>query len=212
MSQAAELFIQQGVSSEAAIYAMTDNRGDLKATERFRTYYNALPMEHRQSPQGLYLDENLRKNEERNKNNQRFVGSRIRNLDLLGSTPQGQQEDENIIFKNNKLTLVEFWASWCGPCRVEMPKYYQLYEQYKDKGFGIIAVSMDNKRDMWLKAIKQDGLDVHHISELKGPNGDDMRRFEIKGIPANMLVDATGKIVAVDISKIDLKNKLAVSL
>jgi len=61
---------------------------------------------------------------------------------------------------------------------------------------------------MWLKAIAQARLDVHHLSELKGPNGDDMRRFEIKGNPANMLVDATGKIVAVDISRIDLRNKL----
>lgn len=191
---------------------MTDNTSDRKATERFRAYYNGLPTEHQKSPQGIYLDEKLRENEERNKNNQRFVGSRIRNLDLLGSTPQGQQEDESIIFKNNKLTLVEFWASWCGPCRMEMPKYYGLYQEYRDKGFSIIAVSMDNKRDRWLNAIEQDGLDVHHISELKGPNGDDMRRFEIKGIPANLLVDATGKIVAVDISKVDLRNKLKKSL
>lgn len=91
---------------------------------------------------------------------------------------------------------------------MEMPKYYTLYEQYKDKGFGFIAISLDNKRDMWLKAIAQDGLDVHHISEIKGPHSDDMRRFEIKGIPANMLVDATGKIVAVDISRVDLRKKL----
>jgi thiol-disulfide isomerase/thioredoxin len=107
---------------------------------------------------------------------------------------------------------VEFWASWCGPCRMEMPKYYELYGQYKDKGMGFIAVSMDNRRDMWLKAIEQDGFDIHHVSELKGQYGDDMRRFEIKGIPANMLVDNTGKIVAVDISRIDLRDRLKESL
>ncbi|MBF9254828.1 AhpC/TSA family protein [Pontibacter sp. 172403-2] len=212
LSYAADLFIGQGAGPEATMFAIIDNRNDRMATERFRKYFNALPAAYRKGHEGSCLDEYLKENEERNKNNQRFVHSRIRNLDLLGKTPQGEEVDESAIFKHNKLTLVEFWASWCGPCRMEMPRYYTLYEQYKGKGFGFIAVSMDNKRDMWLKAIAQDGLDVHHISELKGPNGDDMRRFEIKGIPANMLVDATGKIIAVDISRIDLRNKLEESL
>jgi len=212
MSYAADLFIQQGASPEATMFAIIDNRNDRIATERFRKYFNALPAAYRKSHEGSYLDEYLKENEERNKNNKRFVNSRIRNPDLAGKTPQGEEMDESAIFKQNKLTLIEFWASWCGPCRMEMPKYYTLYEQYKDKGFGFIAVSMDNNRNMWLKAIEQDGLNVHHISELKGPDGDDMRRFEIKGIPANMLVDATGKIVAVDISRIDLRNKFKESL
>jgi thiol-disulfide isomerase/thioredoxin len=212
MSYAADLFIRKGASPEATIFAMMENRNDRMATDRFMGYLATLPTEHQESPQGQYMYNYLLENEQRNKNNQRFVNSRIRDLNLKGSTPAGIEVDESEIFKANKLTLVEFWASWCGPCRMEMPKYYELYGQYKDKGMGFIAVSMDNRRDMWLKAIEQDGFDIHHVSELKGQYGDDMRRFEIKGIPANMLVDNTGKIVAVDISRIDLRDRLKESL
>ena len=211
-SYATDLFIREGASPEAAIFAMMDSRNDRMATDRFKAYLTALPAAHRLSPQGRYLEGYLQENEQRNKNNQRFVNSRIRDLDLKGSTPEGIEVDESEIFKKNKLTLVEFWASWCAPCRMEMPKYYELYGQYKDKGMGFIAVSMDNRREMWLKAVEQDGFDIHHVSELKGAKGEDMKRFEIKGIPANMLVDANGKIVAVDISKVDLKNKLKENL
>lgn len=211
-SYAADLFIRKGASPEATLFAIGDNKNDRMATDRFRAYLAALPEEHRQSPQGRFLDEHLRRNERRNRNNQRFVNSRIRNLDLAGSTPEGVEVDESDIFKKNKLTLVEFWASWCGPCRMEMPKYYELHEQYRGRGFGFVAVSLDNRREMWLKAVEQDGLDVHHVSELKGTRGEDMRRFEIKGIPANMLVDDTGKIVAVDISRVELRKKLQESL
>lgn len=211
-SYAADLFIQNGASPEATMYAIMDNKNDRMATDRFKSYFASLPATHQQSAQGQYLTNYLRENEQRNKNNQRFVNGRIRNLDLAGSTPEGNTIDESEIFKANKLTLIEFWASWCGPCRMEMPKYYQLYEQYREKGFGFIAVSMDNSRDMWLKAVEQDKLEVHHISELRGTAGEDMKRFEIKGIPANMLVDNTGKIVAVDIKKLDLRKKLENSL
>jgi thiol-disulfide isomerase/thioredoxin len=211
-SHAADLFVQQGATSEMTLFAIMDNRNDRMATDRFKAYLAALPNEHQQSPQGQYLANYLAENEQRNKNNQRFVNSRIRNLDLKGSTPAGVEVDESEIFKANKLTLVEFWASWCGPCRMVMPEYYELYKEYKDKGMGFIAVSMDNRRDLWIKAIEQDGFDIHHVSELKGGKGDDMKRFEIKGIPANMLVDETGKIVAVDISRVDLRNKLQESL
>lgn len=212
MSYAADLFIRQGVSPEAATFAMIDNRNDRTATERFRIYYNALPLSYQNSQQGIYLDNKLKENEKRNRNNQRFVNSRIRNLDFAGKTPQGQEVDEDSIFKANELTLVEFWASWCGPCRMEMPKYYKLYQKYSNRGLGFIAVSLDSNYDKWVEAIAADGLKVHHISELKGGNGEEMQRFEIKGIPANMLIDASGKIVAVDISRIDLKNKLQQSL
>lgn len=211
-SYATDLFIRKGASPEASLFAMMDSRNDRMATDRFMAYLAALPEEHRQSPQGQYLHNYLQENEQRNKNNQRFVNSRIRDLNLKGSTPAGVEVDETEIFKANKLTLVEFWASWCGPCRMEMPKYYELYGQYKDKGMGFIAISLDNRRELWLKAIEQDGFDIHHVSELKGAKGDDMRRFEIKGIPANMLVDDTGKIVAVDINRVDLRNKLQESL
>jgi thiol-disulfide isomerase/thioredoxin len=212
LSYATDLFMREGASPEAALYAMMDSRNDRMATYRFLAYLAALPEEYQQSLQGQYLQNYLLKNEQPNRNNQRFVNSRIRSLDLKGSTPAGIEVDDSELFKANKLTLVEFWASWCSPCRMEMPKQYELYEQYKDKGLGFVAISLDNRREVWLKAIEQDGLEIHHVSELKGSKGDDMRRFEIKNIPANMLVDDTGKIIAVDINSADLRNKLQESL
>lgn len=103
MSYAADLSIRQGASPEAALFAMIENRNDRMATERFREYFNALPASAQNSLEGNYIDNYLKDNEERNRNNQRFVGSRIRNLDLLGGTPQGEEVDETAIFKQNKL-------------------------------------------------------------------------------------------------------------
>ncbi len=212
MSYAADVFIKKGASPEATIFALIDNRDDGMAAARFRTYLEALPAAYRHSHEGRYLEEYLKEYALPNKDNQRFVGGRIRHLDFAGKTPRGEEINEDSIFKANKLTLVAFWASWCEPCRLALPKYYGLYQKYNQKGMGFIAVSMDNNADAWRKAIATDRLQVHHISELQGTIGEDMRRFEIKGIPANMLVDPTGKIMAVDISPAALKNKLQQSL
>ncbi|AHJ96697.1 TlpA disulfide reductase family protein [Hymenobacter swuensis] len=205
-SSAADLFIQQHPASEVSLYALLENRNDRAAVERFRRYYQAMPAPVQASFYGRILDKQLARSESRNQNNQRFMGSYVGSL--AGKSPVGEALNAGQLFKRNKLTLVTFWASWCGPCRMEMPKYRRLYQQYNRQGFGMIGVSLDTNHNNWLKAIAQDSLQMPHVSELKGINGEDIRRFEITGIPANLLVDDTGKIVAVDISFPKLQKQL----
>ncbi|OUJ74754.1 TlpA family protein disulfide reductase [Hymenobacter crusticola] len=193
-----------------SLYAMLDNANDLPSVERFRQYYKAMPVSLQKSFDGRRLDKALAVNESRNLNNQHFVGSYVRGL--AGKTPAGEQLDAEQILKRNKLTLVEFWASWCGPCRMEMPKYYSLYKQYNSRGFGMVGVSLDINYNKWVQAIGEDSLRIHHLSELKGTSGEDIKRFAITGIPANLLLDGSGRIVAVDISFPKLQKKLQQAL
>lgn len=203
---AADAFVQQHPASVVSLYAMLANRADLPSVARFRQYYQAMPAELQQSFYGRRLDEALTEGEERNENNQRFVGQRVQSL--AGKTPDGKELNAEQLFKQNKLTLVEFWASWCGPCRMEIPKYYGLYKQYNGRGFGMIGVSLDTNYNKWIQAIAEDSLQIPHLSELKGTHGEDMKRFVINAIPANLLLDDTGRIVAVDISPPKLQKKL----
>jgi thiol-disulfide isomerase/thioredoxin len=194
---AADIFVRQHPASVLSLHAMLDNRNDRPSVARFRRYYRALPAALQQGFYGRQLDRHLARNEAVNQNSQRLVGQRIERL--AGKTPTGQVLDAERLFRRHKLTLVEFWASWCGPCRLEMPKYYQLYKQYNRQGFGLVGVSLDTHYNQWVRAIAADSLRIPHLSELQGGDGEDIRRFGITGIPANLLVDSTGRVVAVNV-------------
>jgi thiol-disulfide isomerase/thioredoxin len=95
-----------------------------------------------------------------------------------------------------ELIMIDFWASWCGPCRKENPHVVKLYNRFKDKGFNIYEVSLDTDKVRWLKAIKDDQLEWEHVSDLKGWKSEGASIYQVKSIPATYLIDGKGEIVA----------------
>lgn len=111
-----------------------------------------------------------------------------------------------------KYVLVDFWASWCGPCRQENPNIVRVYNQFKNKNFSILGVSLDDDKADWLKAIKDDGLTWTHVSELKRWDSPIVNLYKIEGIPASFLLDPQGKIIAKNLRGDALYNFLSNNL
>jgi peroxiredoxin len=140
----------------------------------------------------------------------------LRNTSVGVMAPDFTQNDVNgvpvkLSSFRGKYVLLDFWASWCGPCRQENPNVVKAYNKYKGKNFTILSVSLDRAdgRADWLAAIKNDALTWTHVSDLKFWNNQAAALYSISSIPANFLIDPNGKIVARDLRGDDLENKLA---
>ena len=107
------------------------------------------------------------------------------------------------------VVLIDFWASWCRPCRMENPNVVRLYQKYHERGFNIFSVSLDNRRDAWMKAIEDDGLVwPDHVGDLRGWQSAGGRLYGVSSIPATVLLDREGRVLARNLRGQELENKL----
>ena len=126
--------------------------------------------------------------------------------DLLLTTATGQHKLSDY---QGQVVYLDFWASWCGPCRRENPNVKRVYETYKDQGFEILGVSLDRTKDRWLKAIADDELPWPHVSDLQGWKNEVAVMYSVSSIPHTILLDAEGKIIARGLRGQQLEMKLA---
>lgn len=129
--------------------------------------------------------------------------------DFSAPTPNGNVLALSDVTGNSKLTLVDFWAGWCRPCREENPNIVSVYNKYKDKGFNVLGVSLDTQEELWKNAIDSDGLAWNHISNLQRFDDPIARLYNINAIPAAFLLDENGVIIAKDLRGPALEQKVA---
>ena len=160
--------------------------------------YEALSAEVKNSTAGKKIKEKLEKSEAIS------IGAKAPNFS--GPTPSGEQLALNDVL--GKATILDFWAAWCRPCRLENPNVVRVYEKYKEKGLSILGVSLDRKAEDWKKAIADDGLEWNHISNVR--YFDEIAAlYNVEAIPATFILDENGIIVAKNLRGPALEKKIA---
>jgi len=160
---------------------LIDNKNRMRLIEQ-------LPDERRQRPAIKEIEENLRRAAKT------AEGTIIPNFSQ--QTPEGEELAIMTEVAKHKITIIDFWASWCGPCRQEMPIMLKLYENNKDRGLGIVGISLDQDKDAWIAAIKKLQLPWPQMSDLKYWDNEVAKTFNITSIPHTIVVDQKGKILA----------------
>ncbi|MCK4701191.1 MAG: TlpA family protein disulfide reductase, partial [Bacteroidales bacterium] len=129
-------------------------------------------------------------------------------LDFTQNDPDGNPVTLSSLVGENYL-LIDFWAAWCGPCRVENPNIVAVYNNYKDKGFDVLGVSLDRDKEAWLKAIEDDNLTWTQVSDLNYWNNEASKAYGVNAIPSNLLLGNDGIIIEKNIRGEELRNKIS---
>ena len=178
--------------------------------------FEALDSEIQNSPEGLSVKIKLDQFRQQAERDAKTSIGKIA-PDFSGPSTDGSTISLKEVTSKNKVTLLDFWAAWCGPCRKENPNVVRIYEKYHDKGLEIVSVSLDgdkarrqaNPKQAWEEAIAKDGLDWYHISNLNGFQGPIAQAYNIRGIPAMFLLDSEGKIIDKNLRGYQLEKRIA---
>lgn len=191
-------YLKNNTSSPIALFVLNQYAGyEINPTE-ITPIFNKLSKTLRNSPSGKELATRL---ESARKT---AVGQPAMEF----SQPDADGKLVSLASYKGKYVLVDFWASWCGPCRAENPNVVKAYSRFKDKGFDILAVSLDDKKDKWQAAVQADNLPWTHVSDLKGWKNEVAEQYGIQAIPQNLLLDPKGVIIAKNLRGDALEKKL----
>lgn len=158
------------------------------------------------NPELVYFRQAYKNKKERANVSVVSIGSSIK--DFTAKNLEDKEFNLSTVLKANDYVLVEFWASWCGPCRAEIPHMKKAYENFKNKGFEIVSFSLDHEKERWIKASKEEKLPWINTGDLLAHKSPVVKMYGVSGIPANFLVDKKGTIVAKDLRKHALDKKL----
>lgn len=154
-----------------------------------------------------YLKESFAK-EKQDRLNKLSVSAGKPVKDFTATDINGKEYKVSDVIKKNKLTLLEFWASWCGPCKGEIPYLKKDYQEFKNKGFEIFSYSIDEDKNSWIQASNEEQLPWINTCGFKGWKSPGAELYFVQGVPSNFLIDQNGTIVATDLRRLDLMNKL----
>lgn len=178
---------EKNIDNEFGYFLLTYYPEELIDNENRARLIKELPAEMRQRPAIKQLEQEI------SKAAKTAEGSMIQ--DFTQKAPDGTAISLLAEVKKHKITVIDFWASWCGPCRQEMPFMMQMYDKYQSKGLGIVGVSLDNDADAWIKGTEALGFTWPQMSDLKGWENEIAQHFQVTSIPHTIVVDQNGTIL-----------------
>ena len=191
-------FLAKNADTYVAAYVVVSMMNTLKI-DQLKEHYAKLGKNAKKTDMGQLIADRIEKTE------QLAIGQVAPNFKL--TTPNGKKVSLHSI--KGKVKLVDFWASWCGPCRNENPNVMAIYNEFHDKGLEIIGISLDDKKELWTKAIADDKLTWYQVSDLKGVTSDVARLYDVTSVPRTFLLDENNRIVGKNLRGDELKAKIA---